>query len=998
MKCFFGFILLTLFGLPLFAQESSVSATNPASLKWYQLNTPNFRLLYPQGFEAQAQRVANTLETIREPEGKTIGAVPRKISIVLQNQSALSNAFVSITPRRAEFYGMPSQNYNFVGTNDWLTLLSSHEYRHMAQFQHARRGVNKLLYYAFGYNTLAGLAYVGAPQWFWEGDAVATETAFTPSGRGRIPNFDLILRTNLQEGRVFNYHKQYLRSYKNNINDHYVLGYHMVSYLRKKTNDPQIWDKVTARAWNAAFVPLRFSSALKKETGLFVKDLYKEMAADLQKDWKAQQDTLRVTSFEKVNRRSRGAYTDYQFPQVLDDGSILVRKSGIGDIEKLVVIKDGNEKTVFTQGQINEAAMLSATNQRMVWNEYRYDPRWQVRNYSVVVGYDLNMKQKRVLGAKSRYAAAAISPDGYQVATVETDTEYKTHLVVIDYFSGRVVKTFDNPDNDFISMPRWTSDGKKIIALSTRQNRRSIVSFDFQSGAMNKLTEFSNENIGYPVPWGEFVFYNSPISGIDNIYAVDLATGQRFQVTSSKYGAYNPTVTKDGKWIYYNDQGRDGMDVAKIPFDPSSWKRWNNTEQSKGDYNLLVAQEGNQLLLNNLPQTVYETKRYRRWKGTINPYSWGATVSTTLTSAFIGVTSQDLLSTTQINAGYAYDKTEGTGAWTASVSYQGWYPIIDFSISESQRKASLGNIEIDSASGTKSPYKLLSRTNKDVNLSWKEKTVEGGLRLPFNTTTSKYFGSVTFGNAVGVTQVTDFTNSVNSERIVPALIINDTVKSFYYFFNYPTNGNLIYNRFTFSAYRLLKQSRRDINSKFGQALFLNILNTPYGGDFSGAQFSFYGQLYFPGLFKHHSLWGYWGYQGVQMTNIQKSGKTFADNRDYFFRNQVPLPRGGLGVARFKDFYTMSGNYTLPICYPDIAIGPLLNIQRIRANGFVDYGFGQGYTNNPTATQAYMSTGVEVKLDVNIMRLLPQLDIGFRYSKGIKPATSLFEVLIGTINF
>jgi hypothetical protein len=189
-------------------------------------------LLFPEGYEVQAQRVANTLETIREPEGKTIGDVPRKISVVLQNQSALSNAFVSIAPRRAEFYGMPSQDYNFVGTNDWLTLLSSHEYRHMAQFQHARRGFNKLLYYAFGYSTLAGLAYVGAPQWFWEGDAVATETAFTPSGRGRIPNFDLILRTNLQEGRVFNYHKQYLRSYKYNIIDHYVFGYHMVSCER----------------------------------------------------------------------------------------------------------------------------------------------------------------------------------------------------------------------------------------------------------------------------------------------------------------------------------------------------------------------------------------------------------------------------------------------------------------------------------------------------------------------------------------------------------------------------------------------------------------------------------------------------------------------------------------------------------------------------------------------------------------------------------------------
>jgi len=36
--------------------------------------------------------------------------------------------------------------------------------------------------------------------------------------------------------------------------------------------------------------------------------------------------------------------------------------------------------------------------------------------------------------------------------------------------------------------------------------------------------------------------------------------------------------------------------------------------------------------------------------------------------------------------------------------------------------------------------------------------------------------------------------------------------------------------------------------------------------------------------------------------------------------------------------------------------------------------------------------------VNVMRLLPQLDVGFRYSIGLQPSTTLFEVLIGSINF
>lgn len=992
-------VAFCLIGINCLAQEGAVTATNPASIKWNQINTENFRLLFPRGYESQAQRVANTLETIREPESKTIGSLPSKITVVLQNQSALSNAFVSITPRRAEFYGMPPQDYNFIGTNDWLNLLASHEYRHMAQFQHATRGFNKIFKYAFGYNVLAGMSYVAAPQWFWEGDAVATETAFTRSGRGRVPNFDLVFRTNLQEGRVFNYHKQYLRSYKNNIPNHYVLGFNMVSYLRKKTGDPQIWDKITARSWNVPFIPFRFSSALRKETGLYVKDLYNEMAADLQKEWKAQQDGLKLTTFEKVNVRSTSAYTDYLFPQELEDGSILVRKSGIGDIEQLVVLKNGEEKTVFTQGPINEAAMLSATNSRVVWNEYRFDPRWQVRTYSTVVGYDIGSKTKRVLGRKSRYASAAISPDGYKVATIETSTEYQTRLVILDYLSSRVLKTFENPGNDFISMPRWTHDGKEIVALLTNTNGKAVVKINSENGSVTKLTDFSDENIGHPVPFSHYVLYNSPVSGIDNVYALDVNSGSRFQITSSKYGAYNPTVTKDSKWIYYNEQGKDGMDVVKIPFDPSAWRIWTTQQQPQNNFGHLVEQEGHPSLMNNLSSKQYEVRPYHKVRGMINPYSWGATASTSLTSAFVGVSSQDLLSTTTISAGYAYDNTEKTGAWKASLSYQGLYPIIDFSISQSNRKVDEGNIQ--TLVLPKAPAVDTTVLNRNLTLKWLERNIEGGIRIPLNTTSSKYFGNFTIGNSIGVTQISDFSNTISNGRIIPSTTIGDSILGFYFLSDRLANGNLIYNHFQISTYRLLKQSRRDINSKFGQALFLNVYNTPYGGTYKGTEFSLYGLMYLPGLFKHHSLWGYWGYQYSEINNsfyyANKSGTEVLDNYNYQFRNQIPLPRGGLGVSRFQDFYSMSVNYTMPVWYPDIAIGPLLNIQRVRLNGFLDYGYGKSVFAR-AVSQQYTSAGVEVKLDINVMRLLPQLDIGFRYSKGLNPSTSLYEVLIGTINF
>ena len=952
-----------------------VLENNPPSVRWYQVKTPHFRVLYTDGFHDQAERVANSLEHIRTEAAESLGTRPRRMSFILQNHSAVSNGFVSILPRRSEFYAMPSQDYNFIGTNDWLNLLTVHEYRHVVQYQHATRGFNRAIYYLFGSISLAGMAQVAAPSWFWEGDAVVTETALTPSGRGKIPNFGLLMKTNLLEGRKFNYHKQHLRSYKHNIPDHYVLGYYMFNYLRRKTNDANIWGRITARSWSVPFIPFAFSNAIKKETGLYVTDLYDEMADDLASSWKKELDGLRLTPFVRVNPRRGNAYTDYLYPQVMDDGSILVLKKGIGDIEQFVLLNNGEEK-VFTPGQMNDTGMLSAEGNTVVWNEYGYHPRWRVWNYSQVKAYDLATGRKRRIGPKqSRYASAAITPQGDKIVTIETDTHYQTHVVVLDAASGSVKKKFANPENYFYSMPRWSDDGKKIAVLKTQPKGKTISIIDFESGSSRDVMPLSQENVGYPVLHGEYLLFNSPATGIDNIFAIDLNTNARFQVTSSRLGAYNPVLSKDGKVLYYNDQTKDGLDVVSIAFDRSTWIPFEAHRTTSLFFRELVEQEGNPHIFSNVPDSTRRHRPYRKVSGLINPYNWGITVDNELTEATVGLISRDILSTTSLSLGYHFDINERTSALRGQVSYQAWYPIIDISASLSRRNVNEGGAQFYDTLGE--PLDV-----KDVIFEWREKNVQAGLRIPLLTTSSKYHGHVEAGNVVGLTHVSEFKNNIDDGgRLVPR---GDELAYFYR--DYVDNGNLVYNNFYFSAYRLLKQSRRDINSKWGQQIEVQSFETPYGGDFNGRLVSVLGMLYLPGFAKHHSLWGYFAWQQTKLEQVRQN---------YVFRNQVPTPRGHV-VSRFENFYSASANYTLPIWYPDVAVGPLLNIQRLRANAFFDYGFGESPLFD--SSQQYMSVGVETKLDINIMRFLPQFDIGVRFSKGLNPSTMEFELLIGTFNF
>ncbi len=117
--------------------------------------------------------------------------------------------------------------------------------------------------------------------------------------------------------------------------------------------------------------------------------------------------------------------------------------------------------------------------------------------------------------------------------------------------------------------------------------------------------------------------------------------------------------------------------------------------------------------------------------------------------------------------------------------------------------------------------------------------------------------------------------------------------------------------------------------------------------------------------------------------------------NYYFRNQVPGPRGH-SISRFENFYTASANYTFPIIYPDLALGPVLNIQRIRGNIFTDYAFGDSPSFG--LSQEYSSVGGELKFDFNVMRLLQQFNLGVRYAYAIETKSPVVEFIIGNIGF
>ncbi|QNF32647.1 PD40 domain-containing protein [Adhaeribacter swui] len=920
--------------------------TNPPDVSWRQINTEKFQVIFPEGFENQAQHVANTLQYLHAPLSRSLQKEPRRLPLILQNRNAISNGFVTLAPRRSEFYTMPPQDYTLLGTNRWLDLLAVHEFRHVVQYDKARQSLSKLMYYLGGEYGLSVANNISIPNWFWEGDAVSTETAFTRSGRGRTPDFDLLYRTNLLSSRNYSYNKQHLGSFKDPVPNHYVLGYHLVTYGRRHYG-ADFWSGVIDQAASRFFVPFVFSSSLRYESGYSLPANYRRLQHELDSLWTGQVNQIELTEATTITKRSDSVYTNYEFPQELPDGSIVALKSGLGDYPQFVQVKlDGTEEKLFTPGPLNGNAMLSVAQNKIVWSEYEFDPRWQVRTYSVLKTYDLATGKKQVLQRKTRLAAPAFSPDASKIAAIEATLKNEYALVILDAITGKELKRIPAPQNDFLSMPRWSPDGKNIVLLRTANGQRTIQLLDPESNTFTEVLPPTTENIGHPVMVGNYVYFNAPYTGIENVFALDITTRQQYQVTSRPFAGTNATISHDGQQIIFNDFTKNGYIVARMPHNPATWVPLAQVPDTRVKYyQPVVEQEGNPDILTQVPNQVYPVQPYSKFKNIVKPHSWAPGRDPVNNIYTATLYSQDLLSTTVATATYSYNANEKTSRGQVGLSYQGFYPIINVAGAIGQR----AEVKDDS-----------------LEYGWREKSITAGFQIPLNLTHSRYQESLVFGADANVTDVSDY------ERPRTAL----TEQS---------NGTLRNLHYNVAYIRSHSRSKRDLAGRFEQRLAINYYHTPMGGDYKSGLFAATAQFAFPGLFKHHSFQIGGNYQHQDVEN-------------YRFASTIIFPRG-YSYRSHQNFAGGFVQYRLPLWYPDLALGPFLYFQRLRGNVFFDYGQGRSKAVIYQPNRNYQSIGAELSTDFNVMRFNGILwNFGVRFSYLPQEKDLQVEVLVVDVGF
>jgi hypothetical protein len=939
--------ILSILFIPYGYSQLYTRGEDPGYLKWKQIKSDHFKMIYPSEFSSEAKRMTNLLEYYYEPNSSYLNHHPRKIPVILHNHSVYSNGFVAVAPRRMELVTTPaSDSYS----QEHFEQLVLHEFRHVMQVDKLNQGITRVASYIIGDQAL-GLVAGTMPFWYLEGDAVDAETQLSKSGRGRLPSFEKDIKAILfEKDQMYSYEKSYYGSFRDYVPSHYNYGYQMVAHARNKYGT-DIWSKMVDYAAQKPYLLYPFYFGLKKYTGLSKSGLYKETIQTLKNHWAEQAVSRPISDFRIINRRTTKHYTQYRFPEYLNDSVIFAEKSGIDQIDQFILIDtEGNEKIIHTPGFI-DPVKISLSGNLVAWNELKSNARWENESYSVVKTYNLKTGKEKLITRRSRYFAPDLSPDAQKISVIEISLLNEYALVILDSESGQIISRVPSPGNEFLQYPVWSTDGNKIFVTSLGSEGKCIKSFDPVTGIWDIIFHAGFEDITELTTGEKYLLFRGTFSGIDEIYCLDLTTGECFRVTSSRFGTYYPQLSANNDKILYCNYTSQGFDIVETPFNKTTWMLLDSAvNHSEQLYRPIENEEEKMQFQASEPVADYPEKKYHKAGNLFKIHSWAPfyfdyenpDIENLQVSPGITLLSQNLLSNAYTTLAYEYRDQDHY--IHASFVYRGFYPVFRFSYD-------FGGLPYvaDPPEGNEKPEWVYT------NMNWNLK-----MYLPLNLTSNKY--------------VRGLQPSIES-RFTRSYLWYDPPGEY--------KTGLTFLDYRLYAYNYLKTSKRDILPRWGQVIDIDYVHAPFNPDQVGSEVTLKGTLYIPGFLRHNTI-----RLGAGFLN-QKTEK-------YILNNLISMPRG-YNSERSEQFIKLTADYVFPIMYPDLNIWHFLYIKRFKAAVFYDHGLGknvyvQTEEGDVKKDLKFRSCGFELTSDFNFIHILFPFDMGIRFSYPLDDADPKVEML------
>lgn len=929
-----AFIFLILTSSRLLFAQYYVTGQDPASLKWKQIETPHFRLLFPESFTLRANSYANLLEESFVNAQTLYPSIRGRMPVIVHNYSLLSNGYVAWAPKRIELFPFPGQS-NL--PDDPSRLLIMHEMTHVGQISSLRKGDTRFFYYLFGEQAV-GVVSSMLPEWSLEGDAVFSETRFSNSGRGRSISFLQEEKSIcLDQKKIYPYSKMLFGSYRNETPDEYVYGFIIMNYLRSRY--PDFWkENVDFTGRNSLFI-IPSNIYMKQKLHLSRNSLYMAATDSARSYWAKEKNEYTAVRYHSEVPERKSGYADYFSPFLTSGGKIIALKTSLSTPERFVLIDtlQKRESNLGTTGYIYPS-VFSFSNGKMVWAETQPDKRWGNRSFSAIKMMDINSGKVRTITSFTRLSAPSLSHNGSSIVAVNSAPDLSSSLIFIDTISGSIKNEIAAPGGVFLERPVWSENDSSVAVITLSSAGEGVAVYNTETSVWSYPVRMSHTDIEQVGFSGNQLYLLMQDAHSVNIYARSSA-GEFFQVTHSEYGISSFSLS--GNKLTFSDYSKDGFNVSVISTDSLDINAEPLSENS------LFAPNDIKSLSTTTDTTVYKATPYRRFGHTISIHSWAPLYynAENIVAGDVSISpgftllSQNDLSTVISSFGYEHQKN--IDIFHTSVTLQGQYPIITFG-------ARYGNGVL---------YELFDKANAIHSRSY-----YANMTVPLLYNYSKFRQYL--AAAISINHTDDYYNTYDNK-----------------FFNskYTTISPRVY------FYNLFQTAARDIYPRWGQVIDMRASFVPGGSDRYSPLKGFTATFFFPGLFRNHSLMLTAGYEN------QKPVKTS------IFNNINTFPRGFDGLVS-AELEKISADYTFPIWYPDLSAGRFLYLKRIRGDVFYDQSISYGtyeekyhYFYEPK--EVLKSTGGEFLMDFYLLRIPYEISSGVRGGYRIYSGTVFMQFVL-----
>jgi len=563
---------------------SSASAIDDPSLEYRTLETPHFRVHYYRGVQALARRTATLAEQAHQVLVPEYGTEPNgKTHIVVNDKVDVANGSANVLGRNViRIYGMPPSPDGVLGYyDDWLRILVFHEYVHILHME-TSNSLFEALNLFLG-ETLHPNAVL--PRWYVEGIAVHSETEQTGTGRVNSSLFRMYLRTAVLDDRFFTLGQITGRPTSWPMgNAPYLYGAFFVEYITERYGNEFV--RKFNHNYGDRIVPFSLNAMAQRVSGKTFHELWGAFEAATRARVQARRIRVEAEGRTQLQVLTDGGGT-HRYPRRRPGtDSVTYFESGLNDHPRYAEVTssagDRSDVDVDTLFEIEGASGPSdwtPDGEALVYARGTITDN--VYTYQDLFAYRPSTGNHRRLTDADRAREPAVSPSGDRIAFVRNRAG-TMELVVCDFRSlslrncrvpvgGRHAPDDSKRHWQQIAGPRWTPDGDGIVFSWWRLDvghrdlwHLRLNDSDDDDGRLVNLTDDAAQDIDPTFGPSGHLYFASDRTGIYNIFARDMETGETWQVSNVVRGLFSPWVGPDGEWIYAATYTGRGYELARF--------------------------------------------------------------------------------------------------------------------------------------------------------------------------------------------------------------------------------------------------------------------------------------------------------------------------------------------------------------------------------------------------------------------------------------------------